>query len=262
MFWESNIYEGGGGGGGGSGGNSGGDYDNSTPGGSGGNGGSPTIQNPVHIDFEPEDLPAIDVSKYLKCFGNIADAGATCTIKILTDIPVDTDPTIFFSTDNGSPGHTFLQITKTNGNQSVQQNIGFYPAEGWKVLTTLPSDGKFVDNASHEYNGSLSMNLTPDKFQKTLDHIQVLANVIKYDIANSNCTDFALDVFNYQRGANQLNIPKYSIPGDSVPDGSNTPQGLYIKLKALKEEATNPESQNVTIPGVKGFAGDSNGPCK
>ena len=105
------------------------------------------------------------------------------------------------------------------------------------------------------------MTLTPEKFQKTLNHIQVLADVIKYDIAMSNCTDFALDVFNFQRGANQLTIPPFGIPGTSAPHGTKTPQALYRKLKAMSETINDPESKNVTVPGVKGFAGNSNGPC-
>ena len=228
----------------------------------GGGGVIPKNSTSVLIDYESvEILPAIDLKKYLDCFNNIPDAGATCTIKILTDIPVDKDPNAFFDWANGSPGHTFLQITKVNGNQSVQQNIGFYPIKGWKtVLTTAPTEGKFADNYGHEFNASLTMDLTPEKLQHTLTHIQNLANFIKYDIDEYNCTDFALDVFNYQRGGNQLTIPMYDIPGGTAIKGTATPQGLYQKLTAMKQLG-DVDSKNITIPGVKGFAGHSNGPC-
>ena len=220
------------------------------------------VSQPIYIDYEPaKTLPAIDIKKFLKCFSSLPDAGAICSIKILTDIPVDKDPGAFFDWENGSPGHTFLQIKKISGNQVVQQNIGFYPVTGWKnALTTAPSDGKLVDNFSHEFNASLNMNLTPEKFQQMLTHIEYLSNFIRYDIDEYNCTDFALDVFNNVRGSNQLTIPKYDIPGGAAPFGTNTPQGLYQKLIAMKALG-NGESKDIVIPGLKGFVGSSTGPC-
>lgn len=239
-----------------------GGYYTDMSGGGGGGGSALEEKHPILIDYETvENLPSIDIKKYLQCFSNIPDAGATCTIKILTDIPVDNDPHAFFDWNNNSPGHTFLQITKANGSQMVQQNIGFYPMLDWKnILTTAPIDGKFVDNTQHEFNASLSMNLTPEKFNSTITHILYLANFIRYDIDGYNCTDFALDVFNHSRGGNQLTIPMYDIPGGTAPYGSATPQGLFNKLKDMKKQA-GAEAANITIPGVKGFAGNSNGPC-
>ena len=222
----------------------------------------PADDDPVLIDFETgENLAAINLDQYIKCFSSIPDAGAVCSIKILTDIPVDNDPTQFFDWKNNSPGHTFLQISKKNGAQSLQQNIGFYPTTDWKiVLTSAPVDGKFVDNAEHEFNASLLMSLTPEQLQGVFVHMQYLERFIKYDIDDYNCTDFALEIFNYKRGGNQLTIPMYDIPGGTAPNGTATPQGLYQQLKIMKE-AGGSESDNITFPGVKGFAGDSHGPC-
>ncbi len=242
----------------GGGGSGGGYYSNSSP-----DPGSSTQEDqPIFVDFELDQaLPAIDLTKYLKCFQNIPDAGATCSIKLLTDLPVDSDPSIFFNWENGSPGHTFLQITKSNGGQSVQQNIGFYPVSGWKnAFTTAPSEGKFVDNANHEFNASITMNLTPEEFQSTLTHMLYLAHFIKYDIDEYNCTDFSLEVFNYKRGSNKLIIPMYDLPGGTALNGTATPQGLYQKLKAIKDKGE-PSASNVIIPGAKGFVGHSTGSC-
>ena len=228
----------------------------------GGGGGTFINKDPMLIDFEFQDnLQAIDINKYIKCFSSIPDDGATCDIQIMTDIPVDKDPGKFFDWSNGSPGHTFLKLTKTNGSESMQQNIGFYPVTGWKnILTPAPTDSKFVDNAGHEFNASLSMNLTPEKFQSTLTHILYLSHFIKYDIDDYNCTDFALEIFNYRRGSDKLTIPMYDIPGGMAPTGTATPQGLYIKLKASKESG-GADASKITLPGYKGFAGRSNGPC-
>ena len=266
-YMLSSFFYGGGGSGSLSGSTGGAYYSNSYSSGgggysSGGSGGAIAVDDPIYIDYEPvESLTAIDVKKYLQCFVNVPDAGATCTIKILTDIPVDTDPNSSFDWENGSPGHTFLQLTKQNGTQTVQQNIGFYPVKGWKSgLTPAPTPGKFVDNQNHEYNASFLMPLTTESFNSILTHIQYLANFIKYDIDEYNCTDFALEVFNYKRGGKQITIPMYDIPGGNAANGTATPQGLYFKLKEIREQQ-GAEARNVTIPGVKGYAGTSKGPC-
>lgn len=219
------------------------------------------ISDVLLVDFEPnENLSPIDINTYLKCLSKIPDGGSTCSIEIFSDIPVDKDPNKLFNWQTQSPGHTFLQLKKTNGNQSVMQNIGFYPLTGWKtILTTAPIDGKFVDNGEHEFNASLKMNLTPEELRKALDEINYLSGFVKYDIDDFNCTDFALEVFNSARISNPLEIPKYDIPGGMAPDGTNTPQGLYNKLKSMQQSGI--ESENITIPGVKGFVADSNGPC-
>ncbi|MDB5277939.1 MAG: hypothetical protein JWR61_2894 [Ferruginibacter sp.] len=227
-----------------------------------GSGSGSSSTNPVIIDFEPvENNPAIDIIKYIKCFSSIPDAGAVCTVRILADIPVDKDPNVFFDWDNGSPGHTFLQLTKTNGGQSIQQNIGFYPDQGWKTFTTpAPVKGKFADNAGHEFNASLTQTLTPDKFLSTLTRIGYLSKFVMYDIDDYNCTDFALEVFNNSRAGHELTIPMFDLPGGQAPKGTATPQGLYQKLKQMKDGG-DVEAKNIVIPGVKGFTGISHGPC-
>lgn len=221
-----------------------------------------TINNPMLVDFEPvENLSPINLDQYIKCFNSIPDDGAICSIRILADIPVDKDPTIFFDWKNGSPGHSFIQIVKTNGTQSVRQNIGFYPNTNWKnIMTTAPVDAKFVDNAEHEFNASLFMSLTPEQLKGVLIHMQYLERFIKYDIDDYNCTDFALEIFNYKRGGNQLTIPMYDIPGGTAPNGTTTPEGLYQQLKKMKDTGS-AESQSISIPGVKGYVGASHGPC-
>lgn len=213
------------------------------------------------VDFEfIEDLSPVDITKYLKCFANIPDQGSTCSIEIFTDIPVDENSNKLFSWRTQSPGHTFLQIKKTNGNLTAMQNIGFYPVEGWKtLLTTAPVEGKFVDNSEHEYNASFKMNLTPEELQKTLNNMVYLSRSVKYDIDEFNCTDFALNVFNTARISNPLEIPKYDIPGGTAINGTNTPQGLYKQFKSMQQQGI--ESNSITIPGTKAFVADATGPC-
>lgn len=235
-------------------------------GGDGGGSGSsfdvpPTDVPLIEIDFERDHLnPAIDVAQYLKCFSQIPDAGASCSIEIMADIPVDSDPNKLLNWQTGSPGHVFLQIGKTNGSRSITQNIGFYPKDGWKVtLTPAPVPGKFVDNAYHEFNASLKMALTPEQLRSVISEIIYLARFVRYDVDEYNCADFALDVFNKVR-ADKLVIPKYDVPGGLTADGTSTPQGIYNTLKE-RQRLGGPEATNIKIPGVKGWAGASQGPC-
>lgn len=216
---------------------------------------------PILVDFEGQgNNPAIEIESYLKCFSNIPDAGAICSIEIFADIPVDKDPNKLLNASNGSPGHTFLQIKKANGFQSVMQNIGFYPISGWKtILTPAPVEGKFVDNSGHEFNASLQMNITPTQLQVVLTHILYLARFIKYDIDEYNCTDFALDVFNEVR-VDKLDVPLYDIPGSITGGGTRTPQGLYNKLKSIQQSVSS-EASNISLPGYKGWVAKSSGSC-
>jgi hypothetical protein len=250
-----------GGGGGGSYGSSG------YSGGSGSDGGyyysegGVVLDPPILIDFETDiNKSAIDLERYLRCFDLIPDAGAICSIEIFADIPVDSDPNKLFNWDTESPGHSFLQIKKSNGSQSAVQNIGFYPNKTWKtLLTTAPIEGKFVDNSGHEFNASFKMNVSAEHLKSILTEIQSLARFIQYDIDEYNCTDFALDVFNKIR-TNKITIPMYDIPGGTAAGGPRTPQGLYNQLKSWKESG-HPEAQNINITGYKGWVAQSIGPC-
>jgi hypothetical protein len=216
------------------------------------------IEDPVWIDFENQyDNPAIDLEKFMKCFSNIPDAGATGSIEIFTDIPVNGDPGQFFDWENGSPGHAFIQLRKSNGSQSVCQNIGFYPVTGWKnAMSPTPHDAKWVDNQQHEFNASYKISLNPSQIQAAVTKILNLSHSARYDIDDYNCTDWALDIFNDVATIPQLlEIPRYHIPGGQAPL-SNTPQGLYVKLQEMKATGT----PGVTVP-VIGWVGHSDGPC-
>lgn len=215
----------------------------------------------ISVDVETQDLnPAIDLQKYINCFNAIPDAGSTCSIEIFADIPVDSDPMKLFNTESQSPGHTFIQLKKSNGSQSAIQNIGFYPETNYKsIMTTAPVPGKLVDNGVHEFNASIVMNVSPDNFKSILTEIQYLGGFIKYDIDEYNCTDFALDVFNKVR-SDKLQIPTYNIPGGINAGGTRTPQGLYNKLWQMKYSGS-AEASSITIGNFKNWVAQSNGPC-
>lgn len=241
----------GGGGPSGGGGSTGGGYD------SGGNG--PSNDPTYLIDLENQDRnPAINIQKYINCFTAVPDAGAKCTVEIMTDIPVDNNPNAFFDIDAQSPGHVFLSLSKSNGSQHVTQNIGFYPASGYKAFALFLSSGKLVNNAGHEFNASLSMEISPAQLSAMLNQM-LQSSSYSYDVELNNCTDWALSVFNLGR-TTPLEIPRYPIPTSSTMNLANSPQGLYKKLQEMVA-GNDPEKGNVTIGIIKGYAGGSNGPC-
>src|SRR5690606_22984968 len=103
------------------------------------------------------------------CFKNIPDDGATCSIELFADVPVDSDPMVGFNAQTGSPGHTFIQLHKQNGKYRVTQNIGFYPASQLKtLLTTAPIEGVFADNQHHEFNASIKMSLSAEQLKSLI----------------------------------------------------------------------------------------------
>ena len=256
------------------GGSSGGYYgslDGAAPSGGGGGGsGSPTnggsntgggamTEETILIDKEFQDEnSAIVIQKYINCFTSIPDAGAKCSIEIMTDIPVDNNPNAFFDIDARSPGHTFLSLSKSNGSQHVTQNIGFYPAVGYKSITFFPTSGKLINNAGHEFNASLSMEISTTQLLAMLNKMLETSNQ-SYDIELNNCTDWALSVFNLGR-TTPFVIPRYPIPTSSTMNLANTPQGLYRKLQEMVAN-NDAEKGRVTIGIYKGYAGGSNGPC-
>lgn len=252
-YWELDPYSGGGGSGSGATGGT-----SEVPLASGGSGGM-IDENVMELDFELQyDNPAIDLSKYLSCFSGIPNAGAICRITIYADVPVDSDPTRIMDWETGSPGHAWLRLEKTNGLQSASQHIGFYPKSGWKTtLTDVPLDGKWVENSRHEFNASYELTVSPESLQKAITQILYLARFKQYDVDDYNCTDWTLEVWRKAISPSMwFDIPKFHMPGSLSTNGTNTPQGLFIKLREMQQVGT----PGIEVP-VVGYSGNSTGPC-
>ncbi len=222
----------------------------------GGGDGSNTSST-VQIDFEfPEQLASINLQKYLDCFSSIPDVGATFTVTIASDIPVDGQPSKFFNWSQSSPGHTYIELYKLGSNGALMaQNFGFYPDSPWKTTTGGNIGSKMIDDAGHEYNARYTISVNAVQFQAAIEAAKTCSNYY-YNIASYNCTDFALSVFNSAGG--NLSINQYSIPGfPNGPNGSNTPQGLYNKISDLTVAGNTSAQTNAN----KAYGGTSHGPC-
>lgn len=229
-------------------------------GGGGGGGGSYTPPPAVTIDPENPDTKAkIDPKKYTDCFGTIPDNSTTLyTVTISSDIPVDGHPEIFYDWDSYSPGHAFIELSKSTPYGSVTQDIGFYPSSAKKFVlldnSEATSTSKIVDNGGHEYNARYTISVSAAQFQAAINQINSSSSNL-YNVGLYNCTDFALGVFNAAGG--NLTIPLHAIPGFEVDGGSNTPQGLYEQISQMKNNGT----AGTTTTNNKEYAGSSKGPC-
>lgn len=122
------------------------------------------------------------------------DAGASFSVKLCTDIPVNSDP--LFPVDFSlSPGHTFLTLIKTNGAQNITQSFGFYPDSRWNIAG-FSVTSKIKDNGvqynEHEYNASIVMNnISAAQFNQILSASQTAAQS-NYNLQYNNCTNYAL----------------------------------------------------------------------
>jgi hypothetical protein len=229
--------------------------DTEDPGNNGGGGGGGYQGDGSEFNPEPEmsNDNKVDVLKMFNCFDNIPNSGATYSVRLLVDIPVNGHPFLPINLiEGGSPGHTFLELTKTNGNQSVTQTFGFYPETGLKSLLTVPvtsaikNDGDLNDGG-HEYNASYTLNNVSGSEFITLQNMILSESLKDYDLNNYNCSHFATNVINsilvsYEKIEP---LPWQGIyPVTHMPIiFSNSPSGLYVKFNLIKNNGTWPESR-------------------
>ena len=251
-YFESMV-----GGGGGGGGSTSGYF----PAGGGG-GGSASSSASSYATSELNELqaakPGIDLQQYFNCFDNVpSDANTTYSAALLVKVPSTSNPNVMWDpTQADGVGHTFIELTKTNGTTSYTQYIGFYGQGGLYGAETalgfsVPS--KMVDNSGHPYNAKLTVNLSGTQFSQMLTDLQSYS-MAKYNLSSYNCTTYALSAFDNVL-PNDLTVPPMAIPGQAVGD---TPNGLFIALEGLP--ANGPQGQ-VSISSAPQTAGTGHGPC-
>jgi len=228
-----------------------------SPSGGGGGGGGSSSAPTMQVDFEaPENKDAIDVSKYIKCFGTTQNASADYTFTIAVDLPVDNDPSKIFNWSDASPGHTFIEFYKNGDGGLVQQYVGFYPNSSWKTVVGPDNiASKIADDAGHEYQAKYTISVSASQFQNALRAAQNYS-AYQYNVADFNCADFALKVFTAAGG--NLSVPQFQIPGFPSADGSNTPEGVYDAIAGLVLAG----NTHAVANGQKQWVGDSHGPCE
>ncbi len=210
----------------------------------------PSISDPsggigeiLELEYDEwESKAAVDIQKLFKCFDDVYDfPGTTYEIALNADLPTNSHPesAIDFL---GSPGHTFISITKSNStnSQSVTQNFGFYPTAGSASLTLDNVPGKIVNDEFHETNAQIKIQISQNDFNLIRANAIYWAT-LPYNLQTNNCSDFALKLFNLTRINNPIVLPAFvvriilpfGISPVTVPI-VNAPQTLFMYLNQCK----------------------------
>jgi len=283
------VYGGSGSSGGGSGGSggSGGGGGSAAPGGGGsaggdgsagtGGGGGSTTYVPVapvtapigrlgvrpggEIEVEGEyiyNIPTVDVGKLFKCFDLVPDEGASYSIQLCVDLPVNSEPNMSMNFSGAiNAGHSFLVVAKSGSGLSVSQSFGYYPQtapSAWNPFSPIPSAIK--DNKGQEINASIFMVLNSSQFN-AIRSAAISLSAQPYMLDKSNCTNYAMNVFNAARAV-PLTMETYTLrqSGIVMANGmsstpiivtiNDSPQKLYEKLSTMKTNG-DPEASNIQV---------------
>lgn len=211
--------------------------------GGGGGGGAPAASPPQIAELLEANNPAVNPKDFIKCFGNIPDAGATMTVTVYVQEPL---PGTSFPYGTNGVGHTAIGLTKTGTGGSINQTLGFYPAS---ASNALGGNSKLVDNGQvTKYNVSITYTVNADNFNKIANYI---ANPPTYDLYNFNCTNFAIAACQ----AAGIDLPNaQSVVGLNGVGGlaySATPAGLGSSLDNMKGQS-NVNTNGGTMPASHG----------
>ncbi|MBN9299771.1 MAG: hypothetical protein J0I41_22400 [Filimonas sp.] len=215
-------------------------------GGGGGTGtapGSDDQTSPYNVETKQD---GIDLKKKLDCLKQIPDdAGTKYSAILYADLPNNDNENSLLS--NGWPGHSFITLTKSNGNFSVTVSFGFYPKKGWKSTMFAAVDSQINDNGAdhHEYNASLAANNLSYAYFNAIVNMAIAQSSRYYDLNDYNCTNFAVDVFNAGMDLNNMINPADWIDQLSGVNFKKTPNSLYRTIKQMKA-AGNPNAKTTT----------------
>ncbi|MBN8832945.1 MAG: hypothetical protein ABS68_07940 [Niastella sp. SCN 39-18] len=139
---------------------------------------------------------------------------------------------------HGSPGHTFLTLTKTNGTQSISQSVGFYPIGSGGNPFNPNATGGFKNNGDpkHEYNASIQANnISASQFSFVMTNLLNHENDT-YNIYTNNCTSVALNAFNLLISPKIICEPfVVKIPGNQTPlIFLYSPQKIYKAIETFQ----------------------------
>ena len=161
----------------------------------------------------PDDIPYFDllnmqvasgnniignIADYNKCFNNIAGNGHqyAVTVCVAQPVPGKRDPWGFVATlpdessDLVSGGHTFLILKESNANGEIIRNVGFYPRSSASPVSPI-DQGQLNNDAEHEYNISLTIEMTNSQFALLVDFVNHGNDAgYNYNLNTNNCSSF------------------------------------------------------------------------
>src|SRR5580658_1860547 len=172
-------------------------------------------------------------------FNRIPDTGSVCSLTLL--VQKAWDPL---------SGHAFLQLVKSDGQDSVVRYIGFYRANPKQALfSDEPVPAKLTDDGYHAFHASLRRQISPADLEAVLREIQRLSTV-RYQTYHFNSVDFTLRLMDELRLADPVSLPRHPW----------TPGRLYRFLKKRKARLQDPREIIFVYRGIQ-YAGGSHTPA-
>jgi len=219
---------------------------------SGGGGGGSTTSDPTPPAPAPSNLPGennnkVDPKKMMECFSQISSPNAAFVVRVYV---VEPQPGTSFNVGANSFGHVAISLSKTSGNTTITQTIGFYPTGSG--LDKLDSKSQVLDNGDIQYNIGATYYVNSENFQKVINYVSNPPQ--QYHFTDFNCSAFVYGAG--QAGGIPIPDPTTMI-GISGPGGAGyakTPAGM---ASALREQKTNYPNSDInggggTVPASKG----------
>jgi hypothetical protein len=216
----------------------------------GGGGGGGTLSPPAPSNLPGEEKNPVNPREMMECFASIPSPNSAFVVRVYV---VEPQPGTSFNVGANSFGHVAISLTKTSGDKTVTQTVGFYPTGNG--LDKLSSKSQIIDNGDMEYNVGATYYVTGENFQKVIDYV---SNPPK----NYHFTDYNCAAFVYGAGeAGGIPIPdpttQIGLGGPGGAGFAKTPAGMASALR--EQKVKNP---NLDVNEAGGRVPGSNGPCK
>ncbi len=132
----------------------------------------------------------IDLKKRLDCFKTVPDNANTkykITLNVQTGIGF-----------GNKPGHAFITLEKSNGNNLQRLSYGFYPVSSLQS-GTMQAVSSAIGEESEDYqrksDARYSLSIDASKFQNIINTSLNQANQ-SYNLIYNNCVHYATEIFN------------------------------------------------------------------
>jgi len=197
---------------------------------------------PLEVVVASPTNPISSIADYFKCFTNGTSPDHTYSVQVCVDQPDPGTRQPWTLTAGGAAGtsaagnpfnvgHTFLVLTENYQGNIISRNVGFYPSDAILPISGYTTaQGVLGDDDEHEYNISLTINVSATQFFGILNYVSLGNNTgYTYDLNTNNCTTFVINAL----GANGISLPatqgswgidgKGDNPGDLGEDISQMP---------------------------------------
>jgi hypothetical protein len=196
---------------------------------------------PLEVIIAPPTTPISNIADYFKCFTNSSSPDHTYSVQVCVDEPSPgtRQPWTLSpggpsgTSASGNPlnaGHTFLVLTENDQGNLTSRNVGFYPATSVYPITGYTSaQGILNDDDGHQYNISLTINVSATQFLGILNYVSLGNNTgFSYDLNTDNCTTFVINALN----TNGISLP--NTKGSWTGGSGNDPGDLGEDISQMQ----------------------------